>query len=593
MQWLNPAGAWAFALLLPVVALYLLKKRAKRKDVPSLLLWRITEARSESSRPFQRLKSQLLLWLQLAAVVLLAVALMRPAAMGGLRGETALIFDLSASMQTTADGGTRLDEAKAAAYRILDEMGDNDGVTIIAAGSELQQPLSRSADHGLARSIIEKLEAENGTADVAGAVALAQAMGRELNGLSVVVLSDTYTNPAEGVSVLSVGEAMPNRSIRSLRLSEQDEGMIAFAQVTSLGQSVEAELECYGDGTLCDMRTVEIDDGGVASVRFIVPAGVNTVMVRFAQQDALPADDLRYAVRPVQTQRRALLITEGNVFLEKALSLDGSLTVTRASLEDAQSAEGYDLYLYDGLLPETLPQSGALMVIDPQSELLGITPGESKSPDGVLRAGTGGVAQTVCQHLLLGDIAVKAYRPLTGGESVLTMGGDTLLAAGETAGRRYAVLGFDLHESNLPLKADFPVLVQNLLGYLLPQSAVSVTDGVCGRRLTLALNDRTQRAEVVLPSGRRAAVENGILTDTMELGLYTLLEEQPDGAVRQTAFALHTPMEESDTMTVADSVEGTGGAAGESGTGREYAGWLLLLALALLIAEWEVSRRGA
>ena len=31
-----------------------------------------------------------------------------------------------------------------------------------------------------------------------------------------------------------------------------------------------------------------------------------------------------------------------------------------------------------------------------------------------------------------------------------------------------AVLGFDLHNSNLPLKYDFPVLIQNILDWMLP-----------------------------------------------------------------------------------------------------------------------------
>lgn len=593
MQWLNPAGAWAFLLLLPVIALYLLKKQAKRRDVPSLFLWRLAEDRSESNRPFQRLKSQLLLWMQLAAVALLALALMRPAAMGGNQGETALIVDLSASMQTVTDGRTRLEAAKAAAYQIIDDLGDMDGVTVITAGSTLSQPLSRSTDHGLARRVIDGLTAENGTADVTGAVALAQAMKRELPSLNVVVLSDTYGDAPGSVTVMAMGQSMPNRSIRSLRLSQQETGMSAFAQVENIGQAQEVVMECYGDGVLCDIRTVTLEKDGITALSFAVPDGVQTVTIRFTEPDALAADDARYAVAPEQTARKALLVTDGNVFLEKALSLRSDLTVTRASLADAESAEGYDLYLYDGQLPETLPSTGALLVLNPEREVMGIIPGEQTAQSGILRAGAGETAQSVCQHLLLSDIALKNHRPLTGGESLLTMGGDTLLAANEQDNRRYAVLGFDLHQSNLPLKADFPVLVQNLLNYLLPESAVQVTDGICGQRLQLALDDRTQSAAVTLPSGRQASVENGVLSDTEEIGFYRLTEERLEAENRQTVFAMHIPQAESDTVTMAASTAGSRSNGETAGIGREYAVWLLLAALLLLIAEWEVSRRGA
>ena len=84
----------------------------------------------------------------------------------------------------------------------------------------------------------------------------------------------------------------------------------------------------------------------------------------------------------------------------------------------------------------------------------------------------------------------------------------------------------------------------------------------------------------------------GRLSDTQEVGLYTLRERFADGASRETRFALHIPATESNTLIVAESSEG----AQANGTGRGYREWTLwaLLALfALAVAEWEVSRRGA
>lgn len=90
MEWLNPAGAWAFLGFLPVIALYVLKRKARRTPVPSLLLWKKTEERTRQNRPFQRLRSQLLLWLQLAMVALLALALMRRSPRAASRGKAYL-----------------------------------------------------------------------------------------------------------------------------------------------------------------------------------------------------------------------------------------------------------------------------------------------------------------------------------------------------------------------------------------------------------------------------------------------------------------------------------------------------------------------
>lgn len=52
MEWLNPAGAWAFLGFLPVIALYVLKRKARRTPVPSLLLWKKTEERTRQTVRF-------------------------------------------------------------------------------------------------------------------------------------------------------------------------------------------------------------------------------------------------------------------------------------------------------------------------------------------------------------------------------------------------------------------------------------------------------------------------------------------------------------------------------------------------------------
>ncbi|HEY5987685.1 MAG TPA: hypothetical protein VIV12_15115, partial [Streptosporangiaceae bacterium] len=56
--------------------------------------------------------------------------------------------------------------------------------------------------------------------------------------------------------------------------------------------------------------------------------------------------------------------------------------------------------------------------------------------------------------------------------------GGPLVLAGETGGRRVAVLTFDLHDSDLPLQVTFPVLMANLLNYLVPAQAFSAPDGL-------------------------------------------------------------------------------------------------------------------
>lgn len=590
MEWLNPAGAWAFLGVLPVIALYILKTRAKRVPVPSLLLWRKTQERAQQSRPFEKLQNRLLLWLQLLMVALLALALMRPATMGGSRAEAVLIFDLSASMQTVNERGvSRLEEAKRQALELLDGMHEQDAVSVFTAGGALRQQVTRSTDHALVRRAIEALEAENGGASLSGAIALARAMQRDLPELAIYVYTDDASVQAENVNLLGVGQAMPNRSI--LDASLQPESGTAFARVTAWGEDGEAELECLADGALCDVRTVRLASGESQGVRFAVPEGTQRVEVRFTQKDALAVDDARYAAGQARREKNALLVTEGNVFLERALALKEGLYVVKASPEDALAAAGYDLYIYDGTLPETLPETGAVLAVNPPSDVLAFQPGEEKNAGVSLRAAARGEAAELCQNLLLNDVAIKTYRPLSGGTPVLLNGSDALLSISNEAGRRSAALAFDLHESNLPLQADFPVLIQNLLAYLLPDTAAAVENAACGESVAFALDARCVSAFVQAPSGKQLPLEGSALENTDEIGVYTLVEALENGEKRETAFALHAPASEYDTCQAAPQASDEA-KRDTAGGYREWTVWLLAALFAVMLLEWEVSRRG-
>ena len=204
MHWLHPAGAWALLSLAAIAALYLLRRRSESHTVPSLLLWQRAAQEQQAMRPFQKLKKKILLFLQLALAALLAVSLMRPAVSGGVRGETVFVFDLSASMQTVEDGQSRLQEAQRRADALIDSMEPGDRVTVLAAGAQANIALSRSADLSRARAVIDGLRAGNGGADLPAAVSLAQAMARDIDGLNILVFSDTYAGA--DAQVIRVGQ---------------------------------------------------------------------------------------------------------------------------------------------------------------------------------------------------------------------------------------------------------------------------------------------------------------------------------------------------------------------------------------------------
>ena len=407
--------------------------------------------------------------------------------------------------------------------------------------------------------------------------------------MEIYVFSDSMVEMPDEANLRAVGEDAPNVSLMDMSL--QPEENTAFVRLVSWGGDMQVEVECYADGALCDVRAVSLTAGESQGVLLTVPEGTRSAMARVSPGGALAVDDMRWAVVQNRRQYTALLVTEGNVFLEAALRLKPELSLVLASPQDAKVATGCDLYIYDGVLPETLPETGAIWAVNPPETVLGITPGQAVQASGNLRAATGEEAAEICEHLLLTDVAIRSFRPLSGGTPMLLSGGETLLALSSEGERRGAVLGFDLHDSNLPLKADFPVLVQNLLSWLVPDAAASVKATVCGQPVSFVLDARSMFAQVETPDGRQIALEGTVFTDTETPGIYRLVETLEDGQTRETAFTLHIPPEESDTLAVPASVEGA--QAQDTSGYCEWTGWVLVALFAVMLLEWEVSRRGA
>src|SRR3954470_12919335 len=121
MSWfphfLSPLTAILAALIaIPaLLILYFLKLRRREVDIASTFLWKRAIQDLQVNAPFQKLRRNLLLFQQLALLLLLALALSRPVSnfTPGAGKTSVILIDRSASMSARdIDGKSRLDEAK-------------------------------------------------------------------------------------------------------------------------------------------------------------------------------------------------------------------------------------------------------------------------------------------------------------------------------------------------------------------------------------------------------------------------------------------------------------------------------------------------
>jgi Ca-activated chloride channel family protein len=175
--------------------------------------------------------------------------------------------------------------------------------------------------------------------------------------------------------------------------------------------------------------------------------------------------------------------------------------------------------------------------------------------------------------------------------------GGPLVFAGETGGRRIAVLTFDLHDSDLPLQVAYPILMANLINYLAPGQAFSAPDGLRpGDSLTIKPGGGDRAIAIDDPQGVRyaaAAASGGVVfADTHTLGVYTVLSNQ--AVLGSFAVNLFTPGESDirPAQVIRIGRSDVTASAKEAVGQFEFWPWVAALALALLLLEWWVYHRG-
>jgi hypothetical protein len=257
---------------------------------------------------------------------------------------------------------------------------------------------------------------------------------------------------------------------------------------------------------LVDARDLAIPAGQRSEVLIsTVPANARTVEARLAGSDALATDDRAFAIVPAEETARALLVGDGSAYLENALALLPRLELyavggdgyTDALAEAETDATPYGVFIFDGVVPAE-PPPGAALYVDPATDgAFGSVAGRVEGPT-IDRTDPD---EPLLRFVDLGSVHVGRARQIEAAEGlralVSTTGGDPLVAIGEHEGRRHGVIAFDLGESDLPLQIAFPLLMSNIVDYLLPAAGGLLPSSMpLGESLTLTVDPSIERVSV-------------------------------------------------------------------------------------------------
>ena len=603
MQFLAPAAATALLAIPVILAFYILKVRGPEARVGTLMFWPRHLADRQANAPWKRLQFSWLLVVQLVVAAAMATALMRPGLENASAAATTtvVLLDGSPSMTATDVEPSRFGMAVQRARERAGQLSGDSQMAVVLLGEHAQLLVPATRDAGTVRAALKKARPGGRAANLEEGMSLANAILAGRPGGSVVLYSDGHYEPPTSPPPLSapltyesLGESRDNSAIESIGRTEEGD---VFVRVANLGTVArELRLEMHADGRLVDIVPVTIaENSSVEPTWPRLPEGTAVLEARLVPGDDFTLDDRAWLVTAPQATRRVLVVSSGDTgFLTRALGWRPDLDVTVVKPADYKP-ESYDLWVFDRFVPPgPLPQPA--LVIDPPQGAGPVPAGPQVDPGGLLPANP---REPILQYVSLRDVHVlsaSTVQPPDGWRTVIAADKGPLLLVQE-GGSRVAQLNFDIHRSDLPIRAGFPILVQNLVAHLLPSTSENQVLPL-GQPVRLAADADTASLEVTKPDGARIRLGPpfpATLRDTLVPGVYSVDRRggASAGVVSRMVVTLQDPAQSRIGPGEKPLVRATSRQAGTAPKGTlEIWPWMIGLALVAFLVESVVFLRG-
>jgi hypothetical protein len=622
--WTIPAAVAA-----AILAMYFLKTRRKPVLVPSTYLWRRTIEDHRVNALWQRLRRSVLLLLQLLAVAVATIALLRPSWQGTMLrgGRYVFLVDNSASMSATDVDPTRLDVAKRRVLALIDQMdsGDTAMVVSFATSARIEQGFTDNRERlrravreihptSAPSSLDEALRLCAARATLAAAPEGADDDAPQPAGTDdppaprraqVFVVGDgNYPDIAEGLidqidpvfipigTTTAENIAVTGLAVRRAESSTTAQALAKVRNLSSAARTVDLELR-LGD-RLLDARRVKIAAGTVEDALFnVADAPDGAWELRIAKNDEtvdhLPVDDRAWAVLAAPQKARVLFVSAGDRYWRAALATDEARRWCDVTLRSPSFLEGddyekllasstVDLMIFDRCRPDEHPPCHTLYI-------------DSLPPGGTWRWGAKvdvpqiidvAHAHPLMQNVSLSEVLVA--------EATLPIGptGSLVLVESDRGALGIAPL------TNWPLVdgAGFEQFTLNVVQYF-GRGRVSGSGEAIrpGDPLRFRLDRQDEKAEVVNPAGDKDQV---VRSQQGEFAYYATDDVGPYQVEGGPSFAVNLfDVDESEVATASTpklrvgEVEIVGQSNWEP---ARLEGWkpFLLIVLVLLLGEWYI-----
>lgn len=539
MSFLFPLGLIGLVGIPILILIYILKNKYTEQVISSTYIWNLSEKFLKSKKPISLVSGIISLILQIMIVIAVSFAIAQPRLiLKGQAKDYCFILDGSASMNRIQSGVTRLDLGKSKVKSIIDESKDGSTFTLIHIGDSTRIVYQQLDNKEQA---IELLDSSVLPAYLAptmvDSISYAQNYYSQNKSMQTYLITDKNYS-TNHIELINVAEETKNFAILDAKY-EQIASLIRIdGTIISYTSDEDLNLEVLINSVSKEVQTIACEKAKETAFHFTLNVDeLESIELRIQNEDGLKEDNSKIIYSSVFNHSyRTLLVSDAPTYINSAISIwkKTSMAVV-SSKEYSSSMRGYDLYIFDSIELEELPDDGAVWLINiddslPQSGF--ILQDSITVEDGVpltIPNSTNTIFKSLTENLTGQNIMVQSY--LKYGQSrsftnILMYDENPMVFAGTNSyGNREVVFAFDLHKSNISMLPDYTYLIGNLLNYSFP-TILEKTSYVCGDTLTVNVLGHCRKILVQSPSGKKSYMDTSNITSEYyltEAGTYQLI----------------------------------------------------------------------
>ena len=589
---------WPLFLLLtipPVIMLYILKRKYKEEVISSSLLWKEVYKNTRANTPWERFKKNIMLLLQIIIILSVILALMSPfISIGGKSYKNIImVIDNTASMNTIYDdSNSRLEQGKTLAKEYLNSTKEGTNTYIISYDGTSNLLLNGDFNKSNAASIIDKISTSYGSGDISDVVSFVKAIG---DGIGEEYEALIFTDKQVAISdingrIVYLGNSGLNASVDNVSHKFVDDKVKVIANVTNNGDSLyEGDFSLYNGEELVAVEGVTLQVGESKTLSFQLDS-LNSDYLKgeLSRKDILIEDNTYYHVVNENKVKKILLVTDENVFLEKAFGIIENTEVYKTNyVSNITDNDEYDLYVFDNKMPEVMPRKGSILFINPNSNeffnvLEGGEIGQATAVKGEVSSYLEDTQFTLSEY----NIIETPYY----GTNILTIDDNSIGFKGEINDRKIAALSFDLHSTDFALKKEFPILIYELGEELISTGMVYSNNFKAGEKIVVKSSDFESEINVTYPNGDIKDLKSGEeVKGELALGIYKLNQND-----NNESFSVNFPTSSESDTSVETIGENDNIVHGKSNlkSGFNLTPIFILLAMLVVAFEWILYKKG-